>query len=278
MKAELLTDARCIVAESPVWCAKENSLYYVDIQGKRLRRLDFSDFGIKDIVLPQQIGCFALNDFGGYICGMEDGIYTCDISGNTKVFCKPGKMKGFRFNDGKVNPYGEFYAGTIDRNFGGALYSIETNGRIKELFDGVGNANGLDWDTNKRKFYFNDTPKKTTYVFDYDEKRIYNRKILYTHGFGNPDGMTLDEEGMLWICLWSSGCVIRLNPENNTIINKIEVPVPNAASCIFGGKDMDELIITTASHFTDLREYPLAGSVFIAKTDTKGKELKRFGI
>lgn len=269
---EIVSDALCIVGESPVWNSADGMLYYVDIQGKRIRKLDYSNGKTEDIVLSQQTGCIIPDENGGIIGGMEDGVYQVLPNGDTFKINKPFDMKGFRFNDGKAGPDGKLYIGTISRERQGALYCMDSDGNMNELLNGIGNSNGLDWDIEKNLMYFNDTPTFKTDVFDFESGKISNRRNIFEYkSTQNPDGMTMDEDGMLWVCLWGEGKVVRLNPDTKEITDTVLLPVPNAACCIFGGDNLNELIITTASHFTDLRVYPLAGSVFKIKLPYKGR-------
>lgn len=274
---ELVTDALSIVAESPLWDEKNNILYYVDIQGKRLRAVNWSDGRISDLVLPQQIGCIAFDTDGNLIGGMEDGIYEIKSDGSTRRINKPFKMSGLRFNDGKAGPDGKYYAGTYGINNNGAFYRMDTDGTMTQLLAGVGNANGLCWDITNNLFYFNDTPTLKTSVFDFENGNICHRRTLTEYAdTGRPDGMTIDCDGMLWVALWGGYKVVRINPCTGKIIDSIDLPVANVASCTFGGEKMDDLIITTSSHMTVLREEPLAGSVFMVKTNTCGMPSYRY--
>ena len=276
-KLELVTDAICVVAESPIWNERDKKLYYVDIQGKRMRTVSLETNEISDMVLPQQIGCLAFDEDNNPICGMEDGIYRINIDQSMTKLNRPFVMKGIRFNDGKIGPDGKYYLGTMSREMKGAFYCMDSTGIMTELFDGVGNSNGLDWDVKRDLFYFNDTPTYKTDAFTFKDGKLSDRRtVTKYHGIGNPDGMTMDMDGMLWVALWGGYRIVRLNPYSGEIIDYIELPVANVASCIFGGDDFSELFITTASHYTDLREQPLAGSVFRVKTQTCGKPIYRF--
>lgn len=275
-KPELVTDAISIVAESPVWNERDRRLYYVDIQEKAFRSVSWSDGSISDIILPQQVGCFAFDEENRPILGTEDGIYRLEADSSLTKLNKDFTMKGLRFNDGKAGPDGDFYLGTLSREGKGAFYRMDTDGTVTELFNGVGNANGLDWNTEKGLFYFNDTPTLKTDVFKFIDGKLTDRKTVISYeGAGNPDGMAMDCEGMLWVALWGGYKVVRVNPDSGKIIEQVDLPVANVASCIFGGDDFSELIITTASHFTDLREQPLAGSVFKVRTNTCGRPVYR---
>ena len=124
----------------------------------------------------------------------------------------------------------------------------------------------MDWNVTKRKFYLNDTYKHVTYVFDYDENyRIYNQKVLREWGKDNPDGLAIDENGDLYVALFGAGKVVKISGKTGEIVEEIVLPMPNVTSVLFCGKNNKELIVTTAAYKTDLREYPLAGSVLKIK-------------
>ena len=147
---------------------------------------------------------------------------------------------------------------------------METDGDLCEFFDGVGNSNGLAWNADGKKMYYNDTPTGKTEVFDFCDGRLSNRRDVIKYTSGSPDGMTIDADGNLWVALWGSGTVVCVNPSNEKIIQKIELPVSQPASCAFAGDDLKSLVITTAAHGVSLRDEPLAGSTFVIKIDVQG--------
>lgn len=275
---ELITDARCIVGEGPIWDKENNRVIMVDIQGKRLRFIDWSSQKVKDIVLQQQTGFVLLGDDGQLYGGAEDGIYRIDESGEFYSYSKPCVIKGERFNDGKVAKDGRLYAGTFSRNYSAAFYRMEYDGTLTELFDGVGNSNGLDWSPDGKTIYYNDTPTKRTDSFCFLEGELSNRKSIITYDKGNPDGMTIDSNGNLWTALWGCGQVVCVNPNTGKVIDKIELPVSQVACCTFGGGDMKTLIITTAAHGVMLKDEPLAGSTFAVNLSVGGTEPNKLKI
>ena len=272
MNIEVITDARCIVGEGPIWDSKNKALYSVDIHGKRLRSVDWQSGNITERVLPKQTGFMLLGTKGELLGGSEDGVYEL-TNGSFKLFSKPFTLKGERFNDGKIGPDGRAYMGTFSRDFSAAFYRMESDGTITELFDGVGNSNGLDWDTKKGVMYYNDTPTKRTDCFDYDEKgNLFNRRTVFEYQYGNPDGMTIDANGNLWVALWGAGEVVCIDPERSKIIEKIKMPVSQPSCTAFAGDDLKTLVVTSAAHGINLRDEALAGSMFAIKTDVKGIE------
>ncbi|MBE6729367.1 MAG: SMP-30/gluconolactonase/LRE family protein [Ruminococcaceae bacterium] len=276
MKAEIITDALCIIGEGPVYDEINKRLYMTDINGKRFRTIDWKTLKVEDRVMPEQIGFIFLGTGGEIYSGAQTGIY--EITGDLfKKINNPFTLKGLRFNDGKVGPDGCVYGGTITRDFSGAFYCMDKKGTVTELFDKVGNSNGLDWDEKKGIFYYTDTYKKTTDCFDFvGNGKIENRRVLIEHTEGSPDGMTIDENGNLWLALWGSGKIVCIDTQSGKIIEEITLPVSQPSCCTFGGDDFDTLIITSASHNLVLKDEPLAGCVLAVKPGVKGKKVNRF--
>lgn len=272
---EILSSAKCIVGESPLWDEKKRQLLMVDIQGRRLRKIEWDTLKAKDIVLEQEVGFVVLSEDGSVIAGAEDGVYRIADDREFSRVSKPCKIKGLRFNDGKVAPDGRLYLGTFSRGKSAAFYRMELDGELVELFDGVGNSNGLDWSADGKQMYYNDTPTGKTEVFDFCDGNLKNRRDVIKYTSGNPDGMTIDADGNLWVALWGSGTVACVNPISQKIIHKIELPVSQPACCVFAGDDLKSLVITTAAHGVSLRDEPLAGSVFVIKTETQGMPTAR---
>lgn len=274
---ELITDARCIVGEGPIWDKTNNRLLMVDIQGKRLRSIDWSSLKVEDTVLPQQTGFLFFGEDNTLYGGAEDGIYRIDSNGKFERFSKPCQIKGERFNDGKIGPDGRLYAGTFSRDYSAAFYRMELDGTLVELFDGVGNSNGLDWSPDGKVMYYNDTPTKRTDCFAFLDASLTERKEVITYTTGAPDGMTIDSDGNLWTALWGSNTAVCVNPRTGEIIDKIEFPVSQIACCAFAGEDMKTLVVTTAAHGIMLKDEPLAGAVFAVRLSVGGMEANRFG-
>ncbi len=264
-----------IVGEGPIWDVKTNTFMFLDIRGKCIiKRTSNSD---EKIELPAQIGCMALCENGDLLVALEDAVYR--MSNGTLVPAHQDiKIKGRRFNDGKVGPDGSFYVGTTDDNKEGAFYRLK-DGILTELFDGCGCSNGLEWTNDKKFMYYIDTPKQMVEIFDFDMESgeiTKRRKFMdIPKNWGAPDGMTLDSNDDLWIALWGGNKVIHINKETKKIVSEIPVPCPKASCCAFGGKDLNELYITTAA-MTDTEEYPKAGNTFKAVLDVKGKPINYY--
>lgn len=277
---EVLTDARCIVGEGPIWDDRSRTLLMTDIQGKRMRRIHWDTGRIEETVLPQQTGFFLLEENGGVLGGAEDGVYRIGTDGSFTRVSKPILLKGQRFNDGKVGPDGRAYLGTFSRDYSAAFYRMERDGTLVELFDGVGNSNGLDWSPDGKTFYYNDTPTLRTDCFGFDIKTgiLSDRRTVMRYQNGNPDGMTIDADGNLWSAVWGGHCVICFDPRRSEIVRKIEFPVSQIACCAFAGDDLKTLVVTTAAHGVMLRDEPLAGAVFAVEVDVKGVKANRISM
>ena len=266
----------CIVGEGPMWDVKTNVFMFLDIQGKCVYKHNFDLNTETKIVLPQQIGCMALTENGKLLVALEDGVYFADDSGNVTLAHQAVKIKGRRFNDGKVGPDGAFYLGTTDDSGKGAFYRLK-DGVLTELFDGCGCSNGLDWTTAEKLMYYIDTKRQMIELFDFDKENgsLSNRRKFMDipKEWGLPDGMTLDADDNLWVALWDGNAVIQIDKNTKEVINKITVPTKKASCPVFGGKKMNELFITTAAVYEDLNELPAAGNTFKALTDIKGKSM-----
>lgn len=274
---ELLTDALSIVGESPVWLERERAVVYVDIRGKSVRRYHPDSGRIEDTIYPQMIAFLVETESGELLGGAQDGIYHLDRDGGITRVNRPFDLKGERFNDGKVGPDGRLYMGTFCRDRSAAFYRMDCDGTVTELFDGVGNSNGLDWDEANDTLYYCDTPTLRTDAFDFHRETgtISNRRTVFEYSQGAPDGMCIDEQGNLWTALWGAGKVVCVDPCRGKIIRSVDLPVSQPSCCCFWGDRLDELAITSAAAGRSLYDEPLAGALFSIHPGVCGKKRKR---
>ena len=288
-KPELYIQSHCINAEGPVWDDRTQTLYFIDVEAGRI--FSYKDGQLTRWDVGEKIGCAVLRENGGMLAGLQSGIYEVDFpDGWKKLLTDPeADLPGNRFNDGKVDPRGRFLAGTLtmaappgEKGPMAALYRLDRKEKEWEavkVVDKVGLANGLAWSADGKNLFFVDTDRGTVTRYDYDpETGAVGRGevvIRVPAEMGHPDGMTIDEEGKLWIALWGGCAVTRWDPETGEMLERHEVPALCVSSCCFGGPDMDTLFITTASEQTDLEKYPLAGSVFRMKTSVRGAKSVR---
>ncbi len=287
---ELIADTHCIIGEGPVWDERTGKLYFIDILGRSFYCFD-GEKTEKLIGFDQSLGFAVLREKGGIIAGLQKGYYFADPeTGRIEQLAdpEPDRAEG-RFNDGKVDPAGRVWGGTmptsLDTGYGeagpdSALYCMDTDGSIKTMLTGVIQGNGMGWTKDTKKFYFVDTQKHTVQEFDYDieKNELSNGRVCVTvpPEEGIPDGMTVDDEGNIWVALWGGRSVVKYDPKTGEALERAELPALNVTSCCFGGKDMDELFITTGSLGTDAEEYPNAGGVFRIKPGVKGAVSYRY--
>jgi len=282
MKAEVWRSAANILGEGPLWDHSRGELCWVDIEQKLLCFSGSQGLDIELHHLSKKIGFAAPTARGTYILGLQDGLYEYDRTDKscTLLHQPPETSKETRWNDGKCAPDGSIWGGTMSvhqKPALGHLYQLDTQGRLIHMMDGIGISNGLAWNMDLERMYYIDTWRRSVQVFRYDTKTQTKGDKLHEwqtdESMGYPDGMTIDEDGMLWISHWDGHCVARWHPETGQLISKIDVPAGRVTSCTFGGPDMSTLYITTARKSLDeelLKQYPYSGHVFTADTLTRG--------
>lgn len=308
IQAQVISDDRAVLGEGPLWDARYQGYWWIDIE---LRRLHFFGSGWKRSrawQLDQIPGAVALRRGGGLVAALQFGFGLIDPKVGTAASwlsepagCdeipslqrdwqltligspEPGRPEN-RLNDGKVDPAGRFWAGTmrIDdhmNQFTGTLYSLEANHAIRAHWgDGtIGVSNGMAWSSDARKFYYVDSPRRLIYAFDYEQVsgEISNCKVAFQvpDHLGYPDGITIDAEDKLWVALWGAGRVARVCPTEGRILAECALPVSIPTACTFGGPDLDQLLITTASISLTAEQRaaePLAGALFAADVGVRG--------
>jgi sugar lactone lactonase YvrE len=280
-EVELVLDAQAMLGEGSLWHPTENKLYWVDIEGKALHIYDPATKKDKQFSMGERIGTVVPAKRGGVLVALQNGIHKFDTKNSKLDFISnPLPDSNLRFNDGKCDPSGRFWVGSLaldSRKKGAALYRMDSDKSIHEMLDSVTISNGIVWSADKKIMYYNDTPTLTVQAFDYDDKtgEIKNGRVAVRipKGTGAPDGMTIDAEGKLWVALWGGNCVARFDPLTGELLQKINVPAPNVSSCAFGGKNLDILYITTARAWVSpekLKEFPLSGGLFAVKPGVKG--------
>ena len=289
IKAKLVLDEFMELGEGPCWDEIEQALYWVDTDFKRVHKYCPYVGSKEEYQLEQKIGAVVKEGTDTLICAMENGFYRISQrDGSREFLCDPEVDKPDNlFNDGKCDKYGRFWAGTMNRNEiknQGTLYILNSDNRCEPRLENVTISNGIAWTEDYQTMYYIDTATYKVVAFDYDIEHgaICNKRIVieFDPGLGMPDGMTIDENGNLWIAMWGGACVLHCNPSKGEIIKKVELPVSNVTSCTFGGKDLDILYITTARAELSEEErkaQPYAGGLFQAQVSTKGFPSNRFG-
>lgn len=258
--------------EGPIWWQEQ--LYYVDIEGCKLRTLQPDSDEEREWDVGERIGTVVPTEKADEI------IYAGD-SGYILLNLKSGKktpladpesaLRGTnRFNEGKCDPAGRFWAGTISmiKDTGTAnLYCLDTDGSLSLKISGVTNSNGICWSPDATTMYYIDTPTQEIRAYDYDlaTGEIENPHVVVdtaAHGYASsPDGMTIDTDGMLWVAFCHGGCVVRFDPAKDKELQRIDLPCIETTACAFGGANLDRLFVTTGVK-AGLDE-PEAGRVFV---------------
>ena len=286
MKAELLFDAKALLGEGPIWDSRTQTLYWIDILNQRV----YAEGNVL-AQLDDFIGCIAPRKSGGLILALS-GANSADERRFSFASLEPGSARPIqlaspenepatnRFNDGKCDPHGRFLAGTMDMGESdptGSLYSFDGKS-ITKLLSNVTISNGMAWSPDHKTFYYIDTPTRKVMAFDYDLETgaIANPRVaveIPDQSLGWPDGMTSDTQGNLWIAMWGGAQVTKWDPRTGSLLERIPVPAKNVSSCVFGGKHLNELYLTSARKGLDdaaLAQYPLTGGVFRIETNVEG--------
>ncbi|MBS4217951.1 SMP-30/gluconolactonase/LRE family protein [Bacillus sp. FJAT-49711] len=288
-EVELIVDAKAELGEGPSWDAESKVLYWVDILGKRIHTYEPASGKIEMIQLEEHIGAVVPKKGGGLAAVLQSGFYEIDLpSGKLTAIVDPEQhLPNNRFNDGKCDPKGRFWAGTMpyDGEKGkGNFYCLDQNGQVKKVVDNITCSNGIAWNPDFTTMYYIDTPTMQVTAFDYDLEtgEICNSRVAVQipKGIGAPDGMTSDVEGNIWVAHWGGYRVTKWNPFTGEMLDSIPVPAPHVTSCVFGGENMDELFITTARTGIDediLNKYPHTGGLFRVKTNIQGAATYKYG-
>jgi sugar lactone lactonase YvrE len=276
--AELVTKADAELGEGPVWDARSSRLAWVDILSTRILLTDVGTGETDVIQAPLQVGAIAPRAAGGFVAALQDGFWVVGDGPPRRIAAIAEARPELRFNDGKCDPAGRFWAGTMayDQAPGaGALYRLVAGGQATRMLDHVTISNGLAWSLDGATMYYVDTPTQRIDAFSFATAtgEISNRRpaVQIAAELGKPDGMTIDAEGGLWVALWGGAAVHRYL--EGRLDRVIRLPVSQPTSCAFGGADLDELYVTSAWEglsSTEREAQPLAGAVFRVRPGVRG--------
>jgi len=285
-KLSHIPNSKSILGEGPLYNELENSLYWTDIKDRKIYKYDLKTKETNAYAFNKAIGSFAFTQDNKLIATTNDGYEYLNLENNeTTIINNPEEnLPGNRFNDGKCDKNGRYFAGTMDNNeeeIKGSLYCLDGNTIEKKETD-LFISNGLGWNKNSTKFYLTDSPKRVIYVYDYDlETGTLSNKQVFANideKYGYPDGLCVDDEDHIWSAHWYGWRVTRYKPDGS--IDKVySLPVPKVTSCNFGGVDLKTLYITTAAFGLSERELedaPLSGHTFILETNVKGQQPNLF--
>lgn len=279
--ADIVLDAHAEVGEGPTWDRFRQLLWWVDIPRGAIHGFDPTN-GIEQVhVVDQPVSAVVVREQGGLLVAARDGFGLLDAGELRVVAPVEADRAGNRMNDGKVDPYGRFWAGTmaLDMSAGaGTLYRLQRDCRVDAVLSGLTISNGMDWSPDGRTMYFIDSAAGSVTAFCYDQHSGAIRKprtlIVIPGSDGMPDGMTVDSEGFLWVAVWAGGSVRRFAPDG-TLVSEVSVPASQVTSCAFGGPTMHDLYITTASSGltpAQREEQPHAGALFRVRPGVAGRQ------
>ncbi|WP_106477618.1 SMP-30/gluconolactonase/LRE family protein [Phytohalomonas tamaricis] len=277
------------LGECPVWDAEHQVLYWVDIHAAQLHRLDSARNAHSIVTLDEAIGCIALHEEGGFVAGLRSGIWRLDQKGR-KLDClasNPEDASTNRFNDGRCDPAGRLWIGTLDEaetSPTAALYRYQS-GQLAVIKHEITISNGLAFSPDGHYLYHADSPRRIIerHALDITSGELGPAEqwldISDVDIAGFPDGGAVDSEGYYWCALYAGGAVARFTPEGRLAAH-YPLPVPNPTMIAFGDKDLRTLYVTSARQGMDeysLTLAPLSGSLFSMRVDTPGLREPRYG-
>lgn len=274
-----------IIGEGPLWNEAEQALYWVDIAGKAINRY-WPSSGKHDVFkTPVEVGVIAFRKNGGAIAAGSAGFsfWHPDTNVLTPISDPESDNPESRFNDGKVDRKGRLWAGTMTPvGAVSSLYQVDLDLTVHRMDSGFTISNGIGWSPDNKVMYFVDSMRYVIYAYDFDLETctVANRRtfVAVSQDYGIPDGLTVDSEGYIWCAFYAGSKVTRFSP-GGEINAEVRLPVSQPTSCIFGGKNYDDLYVTSAWNGlgTDERKkQPQAGDLFVIKTHTTGLPEPKF--
>lgn len=279
---EVALEARADLGEGPWWDAQHSELLWVDIFAGQIHSFDPASGFDRSFSVGQPIGMVAARGSGGLVCAVREGIAFVGRDGLGFEIVVPieADRAGNRMNDGKCDPAGRLWAGTMATDLSpsqGALYRVGPDLSAVPVLKDISISNGLDWSPDERTFYFTDSTTKQIDAYDYDAGTgsISHARMLVDlpHPVATPDGMAVDAEGTIWVAMWDGGCVRRFRPDG-TLVETVELPVTRPTSLAFGGPNLDQLFITSAAAGLTPQQragQPHAGAIFVLDPGVTGR-------
>ena len=285
-------DVRCAVGESPVWHAGEQAWYWVDIPVRRIWRLDHRSGRLRCWRAAEMVACIAPRAEGGLIAGMVSGLFALDLLDDGGVHAAPlaapsELAPGMRFNDGRCDRQGRFWAGTMWMDMAAALpvgrlyrYDREA-GLSPPLVSGLVTQNGLAFAPDGRTMYLSDShpTRRRVWAFDYDADsgEPYGQRLFVDMAdmTGRPDGASVDIDGCYWVAGNDGGSLLRFTPAG-ALDRELALPFAKPSMPCFGGPDLDTMLITSIAA-PGREDDPIAGAVVLVRPGVRGVAETPFG-
>jgi sugar lactone lactonase YvrE len=273
------------LGECPLWDEREAMLWWVDSRWPAVKRLDPATGAVMMLVLPEIVGSIALREAGGLLAATKSGIHFLDPAGGAlEAKADPeGHLPDNRFNDGRCDRAGRFWAGTmsdVNRDPVGSLYRFDAGFGCTKLRNAIIIPNSLAFSPDGRTMYFADTNRYTIWAYDYDPASgaATRERVFADTGRGRPDGSCVDADGCLWNADYGASRLVRYTPAGK-VDRAVDLPVTNPTCCCFGGADLGTLYVTTATQRLtpeELARQPLAGSLLALRPGAQGLPEGRF--
>ena len=280
MRAEQITEPVAYHGEGPVWSERWGGLRFVDMLAGDILSLT-NDGDIQRRHVADVAAAVRPRSQGGAVIGIERGFALENADGTLTRLGELWTNDQVRMNEGSCDPDGRFYCGSMSRDKrpgGGTLYRLDPDRSVHVVLDDVTISNGLEWSRDGSRAYYNDTATYSVSVFDYEVKAgLINRRVFVDLSAENkrPDGLTVDEQGGVWVAL-SNGSAVRRYTSDGVLDEVVELPVRKVTACTFGGAQLDQLFITTSREGIEPGADPLAGSLFRALAGVRGLPAREF--
>lgn len=285
MEIAVAVNTRDLLGESPVWDAESNCLYWVDIRSRLVQRWNPALDERRQWEVAETVGSLALRSSGGLLVALRSGLASLDTSDGrcTWLARLHADRPELRLNDGKCDPAGSFWVGSMNdrtRVPDGSLYRFDAAHRLQEVLSGITVPNSLCWAPDGGTMYFSDSHARVIWAFAVqDGGELGARRVFATiEPPAVPDGATVDRDGFVWCALYHGWSIARFAPDGR-LDRTIALPVGQPTSCAFGGPSFDTLYITSARQNLDpaaLNEQPLAGAVLAFDPGVRGSVEPRF--
>jgi sugar lactone lactonase YvrE len=287
---EILWRSSCDLGEAPVWHQERRSCFWVDVNGKIVYEYSWHQKTVSKYQLEYSVSLVIPSSNNEIILALQGGIAKFNLLTFTLTWITTLDVdwREFRCNDGGIDAKGRLWVSTMHiahQTDAGAIYCVGISGEAKKMISDISIPNGIVWSADRNHLYFTDSIKAEIYGYRFDDELdlIADKKLLASipRALGLPDGMAIDEEGMLWVALWGGYGVGRFNPDTGQMIDFIDIPVPHVTCCCFGGDQLDQLIITTARAEMSaeaLLKYPDSGHVFTVKMNVSGLKNYQSGL
>lgn len=286
MKIVRVAGATDILGEGPVWDVDDQALYWVDIRGPSVRRLDWRSQRVQSWPMPEMVGSLAVREKGALLVALKSAL--CFFDPGTGAFqrvCAPeADRPDMRFNDGKCDRQGRFWAGTMNdvtREPQGTLYRLDAARGCSPMQTGIRIPNSLCWSPDGRVMYFSDSLARMIFAYSFDPGtgELGERgEFAAVEQPAIPDGATVDAAGFVWCAHYDGWRIVRFAPDGR-IDRVVELPVQRPTSVQFGGPDLDILFVTTATQKLtqeELAAQPLAGAVLLLDVGVRGLPEPRY--